>query len=396
MRSIALVLVCLACVGHGSRVNTTSKHKQDGSHAQRQNSHRVGSLARLETWQSKAQDGVPKRLNALAMLLLALSNAALAFNPGHGLVSGLGPRSLPGSGHGHKLAKTNGVRAGTRSARSALSRIEQSQNDDNDQSSMTPGFEPLSIRPSLGFDPLAHAQGPYKPFSLVVSLPEPRPIDLSASTVVSSWMRIASQRIAKSSKEFAYNPMFPRTAAEKQSLTKAGWTHQTLLDITRDINKWPPDEVLALVTKDSAMWSDQPSDILCMATVRVHLPEPPTERMAKRLNEIAKRQGLTEAGDTTDEPFPPRVKIDTVVASPMPGVSAAGLGKELLLQIVRRAATSGHLVLIRPANERLRKYYQEIGFETVDASIEEMVYSKAIPEVADFDLEFEMASLRVA
>ena len=183
-----------------------------------------------------------------------------------------------------------------------------------------------------------------------------------------------------------------------------------------------PDEVLALVSHFGIFGSkvDLPSsqaekywleNIFAMATASKRVQADDTGK----LEDIAQRQGLKQAfPGLHDDGYVPVVEIGRVVASPLSAEQwdAGGVGKELLLQIVKRAAASGHLVVHRPISTTpssaiartdarnedldLEAYYEELGFERIDASGVDnlMVYSKPVPEELNFI--FDMGSLWVA
>jgi len=138
MRRITLVLACLACLGHGHRVELTSEQMREGLLEQYQNSQNAGntsssspSLAELEQSQSSEQAGIPLKL---ATLLVALSNPAAAFAPQNPRVLAPGGRR-PVTGHGHKFAVPIGIHAHRRGLHSA---VRMSQKD------MLPSDDPLT------------------------------------------------------------------------------------------------------------------------------------------------------------------------------------------------------------------------------------------------------------
>lgn len=131
MRTIALVLVCLAYAAHGRREQMASENLQDSAYEEREVSQKTGktissshSLAELEESAANARAVVPTPLKALALLLVApaaafpLSTRAAAVNPRNNPAA-----TLPG--HNPSMNNPNGFRRPFRIATPSAVRMQQ-------------------------------------------------------------------------------------------------------------------------------------------------------------------------------------------------------------------------------------------------------------------------------
>lgn len=212
-----------------------------------------------------------------------------------------------------------------------------------------------------------------------------RDLDLSAGSVIRAWKSIARQSQATAKTEIQCDDR------RKKVIKKIAGTERILTQLADDLEWATPDEILGLVGKQGSS-EDALVDVSALASVTQTSIIDETGKLA----ELAETLGIKEAGeDLYAGGFVPVVEIGEVVAVPTAG-SSGGVGVELLLQIVGRAAVSGRLVVLTPANDKLEKYYRKIGFELIDDFGRTMVYTKPLEDVADNEFKFEMGTLRVS
>jgi len=236
---------------------------------------------------------------------------------------------------------------------------------------------------------------------------ELRPVDLSASEVIERWATVAYLYAEKAESGLAridiINALARGSTGKEKFLQKMHGTITVLKmmedKIERIAKRSTSHQVLALATKANVRQTDLPSNMLAMALVSQDLMY---DFSGGKLENIIRRQGLKKASGLVKGGLVPVVHIAQVVATPMLSIPG-GLGKQLLLQIVRRAAASGHLVLLRAHNMRLAEYYQSIGFELLydrgheqelAEDMPEMVYSELLSGATGHELLYEMVSLQ--
>lgn len=243
--------------------------------------------------------------------------------------------------------------------------------------------------------------------------PEARPTSVSASDVIAAWSRITEDYALnpKRLEESNYDGGVGHVARDQADYNGAlGRRLQALGLLALEMELSLPAEVLALVSRADeklAQSTDKdtpstPDDVFAMATIRENLWLDDTGE----LEELARRQGLDfeftmpvlEGGCV------PVFEIGAVASRPS---RTTGLGRELLLQIMRQAATSGHLVVVEPASARLMEYYLDMGFKTINqtkavvemgfpatySSETVLVYSEPLPVVTDSEQLYELVSL---
>jgi hypothetical protein len=200
--------------------------------------------------------------------------------------------------------------------------------------------------------------------------PNPREVDLPASLVLRTWKRMVSK-------------------AERTPVAQKTQMQGILAQMVDDIISDPPDEILALVDKAENNDDDLPEDIVSMATVYKYMQEDPSGE----LEELAEKLGMGKVGFFGDGRVPV-IQIGDLFAVPTVGRSR-GWDQELLLRIARHATAMGRLVVLAPTDDwRISKYYQEMGFEIVDAD-GTMVCIRPMPGVTKSEL-LEVGSLRVS
>jgi hypothetical protein len=232
------------------------------------------------------------------------------------------------------------------------------------------------------FEEVLLSQGALPGIEAVATLERFRPISVSASSVIEKWMRHIAQ-VSPSVPDLFDKELKAEEVPENwvldETAEKLAIAYSSLQSLARDIEKNPHAEVQALVTTTHG--------VMAMAVATKRLPKDDTGQ----LQEIACRQGLAdgcvidldEEEGALHESKMQVVEIEVIVASPMPGLKSEWLETELLLQIVRCAAAAGHLVVLTPANESLKKFYQKIGFEDLQGATGsggQMVYSKPLPD----------------
>jgi len=221
------------------------------------------------------------------------------------------------------------------------------------------------------------------------NLPKLKNVALSASPIIKSWKQLANTEAESLLEEDEIKKeKFESKMTEAQNI---------LTEMARNLKRSSPHDILALATKDDGKKVESAADVVALAMVTNHSQKDDTGK----LKDIAEKQGLREAsakdGPASKCCVAPVMVIGEVVAKPTKD-RMVGLGKELLLQIVRHAATSGRLVVLSPASEWLLEYYQEMGFEPIDSAdrVGPMVYSKPLPDVTDNEHAFQMVRLRLA
>jgi hypothetical protein len=232
--------------------------------------------------------------------------------------------------------------------------------------------------------------------------PDELEMDLHASSVMSTWSQITNRyatspnRMAESTKEYD---------------GALGRRLQALGLMALEIQMSLPDEVLALVRKVNAeeictdnpdatgcdlegdfVVTNTPDDIFAMATVSKKMWRLKGVEEGWKLGWFANSQGFSYArtAQLYEDGYVPVFEIGQLASRPS---RSTGLGKEFLLQIMRQAAKTGHLVLLSETSPRLTDYYQEMGFvpmRTTEGTV--LVYSKPI-EAAPVDTMFEIGRL---
>lgn len=361
MHTIVLVLACLGCESHGRRVKATSEQVQYSSNEE----HLLSQFLPVRLHVPNRNPSVLERMKRYD---------DIDDTPFDYLVNA--EQTMP---------------------HSELFSQQLPQVDISDMASV---YDQLRASTSNGFFDLqdvdardAHVDGLSSPADEVA---DPRPIGVSASSVINMW----TQRAELLASFSEYNMSDIDRAQMQKFRNKLPQIFYILRRMAVELESNPPAQILALVTKGIGLEAHLPSHVVAMAVTAKRSQLDHTGQ----LDDIAKRQGLKEAGaGLYKDGRVPVVKIETVVATPMPGVQS-GLGKELILQIVRHAAASGHLVVLTPANGGLRKYYQNMGFERIDGEVDmdtgrstlKMVYGEPVHRVTGHALSFELCSLKVA
>lgn len=219
---------------------------------------------------------------------------------------------------------------------------------------------------------------------------------LSASSIIKLWKRLLKTEAEVSAE--GVEPLTEEDEIKKEKVESKMTEAQNILnEMTQNLKRATPHDIVGLATKDKTENLDPAADVFVLAMINNHFQKDDTGK----LKDIAEKQGLIEAsaqdGEASQCCPAPVIVIGEVVAKPTKD-RMAGLGKELLLRIVRHAATMGRLVVLSPASEWLLEYYQTIGFEPIDSAdrVGPMVYSKPLPEIADNEHAFQMVRLRLA